>query len=244
MGVTLKTGKSMKRIFSFIAVLALLAGCQDNLVDDTPIVERFSAPLTLSVDESATRSFDDDLVWSWEENDKIVGYQNAGGKSRNTHLLDDGNTFYCSEFAYATEDAADFHFFYADEDAETKALTTFQDGTWRPVLVGTAPTTTLDAIEAVAMQHLSAALEVRVWQGPQASPTARTVTAATLSSESDFVGKWTADDNLAYTQTLDGKEISLSGLDTSTVVFNMPVNEEGFASDTFTLTLTSCVLQH
>ena len=238
MGVTLKICKSMKRIFSFIAVSALLAGCQDNVVDDTPIVERFSAPLTLSVGESATRSFDDDLVWSWEENDKIIGYQNAGGKSRNTLLLEGGNTFYCSEFAYATEDAADFHFFYADEDAETKALTAFQDGTWRPVLVGTAPSTTLDAIEAVAMQHLSAALEVRVWQGPQASPTARTVTAATLSSESDFVGKWTAGDNLAYTQTLDGKEISLSGLDTSTVVFNMPVNEEGFASDTFTLTLT------
>ena len=239
MGVTLKICKSMKRIFSFIAVSASLALTElAYLVDDTPIVERFSAPLTLSVGESATRSFDDDLVWSWDENDKIVGYQNAGGKSRNTLLLDNGNTFYCSEFAYATEDAADFHFFYADEDAETKALTAFQDGIWRPVLVGTVPTTTLDAIEAVEMQHLSAALEVRVWQGPQVSPTARTVTAATLSSESDFVGKWTTDDNLAYTQTLDGKEISLSGLDTSTVVFNMPVNEEGFAADALTLTLT------
>lgn len=228
----------MRKIFAFIAASALLAGCQDNLVDDTPIVGSFSAPLTLSVGESATRSFDDGLVWSWEDTDEIIGYQNAGEKLRNTLSLEEGNMFYCSEFAYSIEDAADFHFFYANEDAATKALTAFQDGTWRPVLVGTAPDATLDAIDAVAMEHLSAALEVRVWQGPKDNPTARTVTAATLSSESDFVGKWNVNDDLSYEQMFDGTEISLTELNTSTVVFNMPVNEEGFAADTFTLTLT------
>ena len=75
-------------------------------------------------------------------------------------------------------------------------------------------------------------------KGDKTNHTERKVTAATLSSNNDFIGKWTVADDLTYTQSLEGKEIALTDLDTSTVVFNMPVNEEGFAKNEFTLTLT------
>ncbi|MBR5137973.1 MAG: BspA family leucine-rich repeat surface protein [Alistipes sp.] len=225
----------MKKIFAFFAVAALFAGCQKDIVDDTPVETTLSAPLTLAVGESTTRAFDDELKWSWENSDVIVGYQNADAKTRNTLSLKEGNKFHCNEFAYSTDAAADFHFFYANETTEGE-LTAVQDGTWRPVLVGTARNTTLDAIETVGMNHLSAALEVRVWKGTEQNHEARNVTAAKLSSESDFIGKWSVDNNLAYTQSLDGKEISLTGLDTSTVVFNMPVGT--FADDALKLTFT------
>ena len=228
----------MKKIFAFFAVAALFAGCQKDIVDDTPVETTLSAPLTLAVGESTTRVFNESLEWSWEETDKIVGYHNAGEKTRNTLSLKEGNTFYCENFEYSTEEAGDFHFFYANEDPNTKALTAVQDGTWRPVLVGTATGTTPSDISKVEMNHLSAALEVRVWRGPKQDPTECNVTAATLSSESDFVGKWTVKDDLSYEQSFDGNEISLTGLDSSTVVFNMPVKEEGFAADALKLTLT------
>ncbi len=230
----------MKRIFAFFAVAALFAGCQKDIIDDSPVETTLCAPLTLTVGESTTRMFDDNLVWSWEESDEIVGYQNVGDKTRNTLELKEGNKFHCEAFAYSTEEATDFHFFYANEDSNTKALTAVQDGTWRPVLVGTATATTLGEISTVAMEHLSAALEVRVWKGTKENPIARKVTAAKLWSNSDFVGKWSVDNNLAYTQSLDGSQISLTDLNSSTVVFNMPVNkeEESFAADKLKLTLT------
>ena len=226
----------MKKIFAFLAVAALFAGCQKDIVDNTPVETTLSAPLTLAVGENTTRAFDNELKWSWENSDVIVGYQNADAKTRNTLSLKEGNKFFCENFEYSTEEAGDFHFFYANETTEGE-LTAVQDGTWRPVLVGTAAATKLGDISTVAMEHLSAALEVRVWKGTEQNHEARNVTAAKLSSESDFIGKWSVDNNLAYTQSLDGKEISLTGLDTSTVVFNMPVGT--FAADELTLTLTT-----
>lgn len=87
-----------------------------------------------------------------------------------------------------------------------------------------------------SFEVLSAALEVRVWSGDRKER--RTVTKALLSSESDFVGQWTAQADWSYTQQLSGKEIEISGLQTETVVFNMPVVEEGFEKGFLTLTLT------
>ena len=227
----------MKKIFAFFAVAVLFAGCQNDILDDVPVAKTLSAPLMLSVGENTTRVFDENLVWSWENTDQIIGYQDAGEKTRNTLTLQSENKFACNNFTYSTEDAANFHFFYANEATEGE-LTAVQDGTWRPVLVGTAQNTTLGEISSVNMEHLSAALEVRVWEGTRENHTSVNVTAATLSSANDFVGKWTVNNNLEYAQTLSGTEISLSDLDTSTVVFNMPVKEEGFAADALKLTLT------
>ena len=224
----------MRKILSFLAAALFFVGCQENMLEET-YAPKYSAPLIISVDNS-TRSFNEELKWSWEENDHLVGYQNAGEKMRNTLTLENGNDFVCNNFEYSSQEAADFHFFYAQEDGD-HALTAYQDGTWRPVYVGTASATTLDAIDRVELSHLSSALEVRVWQGDKDNHTERKVTQATLSSDNDFVGKWCVADDLTYTQSYEGKEIRLTGLDTSTVVFNMPVNEEGFAADEFTLHL-------
>ena len=225
----------MKRIFAFFTAILLFAGCQRDIVDITPFISSLGAPLMLSVGESSSRVFDDELVWSWEPTDEIVGYQNIGEKNRNTLSQKEDNLFGCENFVYSTEQASKFHFFYAKEVAEG-VLTAVQDGTWRPVLVGTTAETTLDVILGVDMEHLSAALEVRVWKGDESNHTARKVTAAKLSSESDFVGKWSVKQDLSYEQSLDCKEIALTGLDTSTVVFNMPVGE--FGKNAFVLTLT------
>ena len=224
----------MRKILSFFAAALVFAGCQESMFEEANS-PKYSAPLIISVDNS-TRSFNEELKWSWEENDQLVGYQNAGEKMRNTLTLEKGNDFVCNNFGYSSQEAADFHFFYAQEDAD-HALSAYQDGTWRPVYVGTASATTLDAINRVELSHLSSALEVRVWQGDKDNHTARKVTQATLSSQNDFIGKWSVAEDLTYTQSLEGKEIQLSGLDTSTVVFNMPVNEDGFAEDEFTLRL-------
>ena len=225
----------MKKIFAFFAVAALFAGCQKDIVDDTPVARTLSAPLTLAVGESTTRVFDDELKWSWENSDEIAGYQNAGDKTRNTLSLKEGNKFHCNEFAYSTDAAADFHFFYANETTEGE-LTAVQDGTWRPVLVGTARNTTLDAIETVSMEHLSAALQVTLYDSDRTNTI--DITSATLSSASNFVGKWTVKDDLSYEQSLDGKVITVDLTTPSpTVVFNMPAGT--FAADELTLTLTT-----
>lgn len=225
----------MKRIFAFFTAILLFVGCQRDIVDVTPSISSLSSPLMLSIGESSSRVFDDELVWSWEPVDEIVGYQNMGEKTRNTLSQKEDNLFGCENFIYSTAQAAKFHFFYANEVAEG-VLTAVQDGTWRPVLVGTTDETTLDAILGVDMEHLSAALEVRVWKGDESNHAARKVTAAKLSSESDFVGKWSVKQDLSYEQTLDCKEIALADLDTSTVVFNMPAGE--FDKNTLALTLT------
>ena len=226
--------KTMRKILSFFAAALVFAGCQESMFEEVNS-PKYSAPLIISVDNS-TRSFNEELKWSGEENDHLVGYQNAGEKMRNTLTLEKGNDFVCNNFEYSSQEAADFHFFYAQEDAD-HALSAYQDGTWRPVYVGTASATTLDAIDRVELSHLSSALEVRVWQGDKDNHTERKVTQATLSSQNDFIGKWSVAEDLTYTQSLEGNEIQLSGLDTSTIVFNMPVNEEGFAEDEFTLRL-------
>ena len=225
----------MRKILSLFAAALFFVGCQENMLEMT-YSSKYSAPLIISVDNT-TRSFDEALKWSWEESDHIVGYQNAGDKVRNILTLDKNNDFVCNDFGYSTQEVADFHFFYGVEN-DDQTLTAYQDGTWRPVYVGTAQATTLDDIKRVELSHLSSALEVRVWKGNKYNHTERKVTAATLSSNDDFVGKWSVADDLTYTQSFDGKEIALSNLDTSTIVFNMPVNEEGFAKNEFTLTLT------
>lgn len=224
----------MRKILSLFAAALFFVGCQENMLEET-YSSKYSAPLIISVDNT-TRSFDEALKWSWEESDHIVGYQNAGDKVRNILTLDKNNDFVCNDFGYSTQEAADFHFFYGVEN-DDQTLTAYQDGTWRPVYVGTAQATTLDDIKRVELSHLSSALEVRVWKGNKYNHTERKVTEAILISDNDFVGKWSVADDLTYTQSYDGKEIALTNLDTSTIVFNMPVNEEGFAKDELTLTL-------
>ena len=172
----------MKKIFFYILSIVALAGCMERseFVPENSVpaqdMKEYVAPLELTLGGPQTKSYDEDLNWTWEESDKIYGYQVAGGKSVNTLTFVEDNRFGTPEFAYASEDAATFHFVYAgdatlDEAAEGNRgirQESRQSGEWRPVLVGSAVGKTISEVmndEAeINMKHLSAALEVRLWK--------------------------------------------------------------------------------
>ena len=100
----------------------------------------------------------------------------------------------------------------------------------------------MEDINEVEMQHLSAALEVRVWEDDKTTP--KVIKQATLSSEKDFIGKWSVNDDLTYTQIFNGKEIAIDNLPSgaTSIVFNMPSlpsSDEAFNEGDLTLTITT-----
>lgn len=228
----------MKKIFAMILIAAVAVGCQQNDPFEDPITpSHYSDALTLQVGDPGSRVFDSELNWLWEADDEIAGFQNAGNFTRNTLSWQGENTFMCERFDYSTTEPADFHFIYpAAAEQNDQSLVAVQDGTWRPLLVGTADSTTVDAIGSVTMEHLSAALEFTLYADDKT--TLLPIAEAVLSSESDFVGHWSADEQLDYTCTLSGKEIAVAAPEGSaTVVFNMPTGS--FEAGVLKLTLTS-----
>ncbi len=220
----------MKKIFASILALVAFASCSTDFDNNVVAGTTFTAPMEISVDE--TRVFDANLNWSWESTDQIAAYQNAGAKSVNTLVLNEiTNKFYNEAFEYATEESAQFHFVYpAAQLASDYSLTVAQTGVWTPVLVGTVEAATVANLGAVELNYLSSAFEVRVWKnGRQAR---KNIVKAVLSSEADFVPTWTVNNDLTYTQTLSGKELSLE-LNADTAIFNL-----GEGDFSFTLTLT------
>ena len=110
----------MKKILFYLASTIALVGCvnEDTFIVNNPVLESyksFSAPLEISVGESQTKAFDGELKWTWEESDKIYGYQVAEGKSVNTLSFVEDNRFGTPEFVYSSQDAATFHFVYAGD---------------------------------------------------------------------------------------------------------------------------------
>jgi exonuclease III len=87
----------------------------------------------------------------------------------------------------------------------------------------------------VKFSVLSAALELRIFENDKTTP--RPMIAAKLSAEADFVGKWTVNDDLSYTQSLSGTEMVAEGFNSPIVTLNMPDAPKGFAADFFTLVL-------
>ena len=234
--------KTMKKYFIILAA-ALAISCQKDNTDNNLNLGYYTNSLTINVGENSTRAFDSNLKWEWEQTDEIIGFQNAGDKTLNTLKYNGNNSFFCQEFIFSTEDIADFHFFYPSIALQNdKTLVAPQNGTWTPILVATTPQTTLEDINEVEMQHLSAALEVRVWEDDKTTP--KVIKQATLSSEKDFIGKWSVNDDLTYTQTLNGKEIAIDNLPsgTTSIVFNMPSlpsSDEAFNEGDLTLTITT-----
>ncbi|MBO5043682.1 MAG: BspA family leucine-rich repeat surface protein [Alistipes sp.] len=232
----------MKKYFIILAA-ALAISCQKDNTDNNLNLGYYTNSLTINVGENSTRAFDSNLKWEWEQTDEIIGFQNAGDKTLNTLKYNGNNSFFCQEFVFSTEEIADFHFFYPSIALQNdKTLVAPQNGTWTPILVATTPQTTLEDINEVEMQHLSAALEVRVWEDDKTTP--KVIKQATLSSEKDFIGKWSVNDDLTYTQTLNGKEIAIDNLPsgTTSIVFNMPSlpsSDEAFNEGDLTLTITT-----
>lgn len=220
----------MKKIFASILALAAFASCSTAVDNDFVAAgTTFTAPMEISVAES--RAFDADLNWSWETTDVIAAYQNAGEKSVNALTLNASGNFYNEAFTYATEELAQFHFVYpASQLGADYSLTVAQTGAWTPVLYGTVEAATVANLGTVEMNYLSSAFEVRVWEAGRAAR--KNIVKAVLSSANDFVPTWNVNNDLTYTQTLSGKELSLE-LNGDTAIFNL--GEGDFA---FNLVLT------
>lgn len=220
----------MKKIFASILALAAFASCSTAVDNDFVAAgTTFTAPMEISVAES--RAFDADLNWSWETTDVIAAYQNAGEKSVNALALNASGNFYNEAFTYATEELSQFHFVYpASQLGADYSLTVAQTGAWTPVLYGTVEAATVANLGTVEMNYLSSAFEVRVWENGRAAR--KNIVKAVLSSANDFVPTWNVNNDLTYTQTLSGKELSLE-LNGDTAIFNL--GEGDFA---FNLVLT------
>ena len=215
----------MKKIFAYILAVAAFVGCTTDINDVVAPSTTLTAPMEISVGES--RVFDADLNWSWESLDVILAYQKAGSSILNALTLNEAGNFYNSSFNYSTDAPAAFHFLYPATSINERGLTVEQTGKWSPVLYGVAENTTISNIGTVQMNYLSSAFEIRVWENGRA--TRKNISKAVITSTADFVPAW---DLETYTQSLDGKELSLN-VNGDTAIFNL--GEGDFA---FTLTLT------
>ena len=225
-----------------MASLATLVACSEKHAENTNnqtenTQTRYTARMQVAAQHD-TRAYDSELNWYWTEDDAIAGYQCAGLRLRNQlQYVETAAGFVCEAFEYMSTSPEKFHFIYpAEAEVSEGVLVAAQHGTWQPLSVATVEDAVIESIPMVKFSVLSAALELRVFESDKETP--RTMTAAKLTAEGDFVGKWTVNDDLSYTQSLSGTEMVVEGFSSEVVVFNMPDMPEGFAADFFTLVLT------
>ncbi|MBQ6870068.1 MAG: hypothetical protein IJO17_06335 [Alistipes sp.] len=220
----------VRKLIFAIAVSLLAAACTNQGEGESAVVaERYTARVEVAA-EQLTRVYDEDLQWSWTAEDSLTGYQVAGLNLRNTlTFVEATQGFVCEAFEYMSTDPAAFHFIYpASAEVEQGVLVAAQNGFWQPLITATIQDAVIDALPSITFEAHSAALELRVFEADKATPHA--VVGAKLSSESDFVGRWTVNENLSYTQSLAGKEMVVadSEFNNSIVVFNMPDLPSGY----------------
>lgn len=220
----------VRKLIFAIAVSLLAAACTNQGESESAVVaERYTARVEVAA-EQLTRVYDDDLQWSWTAEDSLTGYQVAGLNLRNTlTFVEATQGFVCEAFEYMSTDPAAFHFIYpASAEVEQGVLVAAQNGFWQPLITATIQDAVIGNLPAITFEAHSAALELRVFEADQATP--HKVIGAKLSSESDFVGRWTVNEDLSYTQSLAGKEMVVADSDfnNSIVVFNMPDVPSGY----------------
>ena len=232
----------MRKILCFVASLATLVACSEKHAENTNnqtnnTQTRYTARMEVAAQQE-TRAYDSDLNWNWAEDDAIAGYQCAGLRLRNQlRYVETAAGFVCEAFEYMSTAPEKFHFIYpAEAEVSEGVLVAPQHGTWQPLSVATVEDAVIASIPMVKFSVLSAALELRIFENDKT--TSRSMTAAKLSAEADFVGKWTVNDDLSYTQSLSGTEMVAEGFNSPIVTLNMPDAPEGFAADFFTLVLT------
>lgn len=225
-----------------MASLATLVACSEKHAENTNnqtnnTQTRYTARMEVAAQQE-TRAYDSDLNWNWTEDDAIAGYQCAGLRLRNQlRYVETAAGFVCEAFEYMSTAPEKFHFIYpAEAEVEPGVLVAPQHGTWQPLSVATVEDAVIESIPMVKFSVLSAALELRIFENDKATP--RSMTAAKLTAEADFVGKWTVNDDLSYTQSLSGTEMVAEGFNSPIVTLNMPHAPDGFAADFFTLVLT------
>ena len=225
-----------------MASLATLVACSEKHAENTNnqtnnTQTRYTARMEVAAQQE-TRAYDSDLNWNWAENDAIAGYQCAGLRLRNQlRYVETAAGFVCEAFEYMSTAPEKFHFIYpAEAEVSEGVLVAPQHGTWQPLSVATVEDAVIASIPMVKFSVLSAALELRIFENDKTTP--RPMTAAKLTAEADFVGKWTVNDDLSYTQSLSGTEMVAEGFNSPIVTLNMPDAPKGFAADFFTLVLT------
>ena len=182
---------------------------------------------------AATRLYDGELQWHWEYGDALLGYQVAVNNLRNRLEYNLQTTlFACPDFTYQSTKEEKFHFVYPyGAEYENGQLKAIQDGNWRPVCYCTTEPTTVDALPYLNFTQLSSALELRVWNQNNYNMQ-ESVVSAVLTSDSDFVGKWTLDETtMTYFQTLEGKQIAINDINKPVVQVNMPDLPAGYTDD-------------
>ena len=221
----------VRKLIFAIAVSLLAAACTNQGEGESAVVaERYTARVEVAA-EQLTRVYDEDLQWSWTAEDSLTGYQVAGLNLRNTLTFAEATGgFVCEAFEYMSTDPAAFHFIYpASAEVEQGVLVAAQNGFWQPLITATTiKDAVIDALPSITFEAHSAALELRVFEADKTTP--HKVIGAKLSSESDFVGRWTVNEDLSYTQSLAGKEMVVadSEFNNSIVVFNMPDMPSGY----------------
>ena len=232
----------MRKILCFVASLATLVACSEKHAENTNnqtenTQTRYTARMEVAAQQE-TRVYDSELNWSWTDDDAIAGYQCAGLRLRNQlRYVETAAGFVCEAFEYMSTAPEKFHFIYpAEAEVSEGVLVAPQHGTWQPLSVATVEDAVIASIPMVKFSVLSAALELRIFEADKT--TSRSMTAAKLTAEADFVGKWTVNDDLSYTQSLSGTEMVAEGFKSPIVTLNMPDAPEGFAADFFTLVLT------
>lgn len=228
----------MRKLLFAAAALLQLAACTEQTDENTQNTQtRYTARMEVAA-EQTTRAYDSELNWYWTKEDAIAGYQCAGLRLRNQlRYIETAQGFVCEAFEYMSTSPEKFHFIYpAEAEVSEGVLRAAQNGSWQPLSVATVEDAVIENIPMVKFSVLSAALELRVFEADKATP--RTMTAAKLTAEEDFVGKWTLQEDMTYVQSLDGKEMVAEGFSSEVVTLNMPDAPEGFAAEFFTLVLT------
>lgn len=232
----------MRKILCFVASLATLVACSEKHAENTNnqtenTQTRYTARMEVAAQQE-TRAYDAELNWNWAENDAIAGYQCAGLRLRNQlQYVETAAGFVCEAFEYMSTAPEKFHFIYpAEAEVSEGVLVAPQHGTWQPLSVATVENAVIASIPMVKFSVLSAALELRIFEADKTTP--RPMIAAKLTAEADFVGKWTVNDDLSYTQSLSGTEMVAEGFNSPIVTLNMPDEPDGFAAEFFTLVLT------
>lgn len=217
--------------------MATLIACEKQITTPEPEAQvRYTARVEVEA-ENTTRAYDADLNWSWEASDDIVGYQMAELNLRNTlQYVEESASFICEAFEYMSTDPAQFHFVYpAAAEVSEGVLVAPQDGKWKPLSVATTEAGLIESLPTITFTPLTAALELRIFDTDKTTPVA--VSAVRLTAATDWVGKWTLNDDMTYTQSYEGTEVYAEFEESAVVTINMPDYPEGVADGFFTIVL-------
>lgn len=257
----------MKRFIIYILVLTAIASCVNSdgysVEEDYNGNEIFTSPLIIEIGSPRTKSFDESLNWHWKNSDVIYGYQVAGSNIVNSLSKVDGNHFQTENFRYTSQEPTTFHFIYAGDASlnisrsEERAIKqdSLQSGIWNPVLVGSAVGKLFNEVmnqeSVIKMEHLSAALEVRLWKrgvdkGNLTDGDRKNVIYAELSSDSekfllDIVPSYSKNGEVSYNvreqEELKGDRVKIDGINKSVVVFNVAPHLEDYPDGALKLVL-------